>query len=87
MDTGALGSFGFRASQARWIRLGRMAITDISGLATPGTMECCKAGLDAPHPQHVTTLATMRFERPAQRTRHIVDAEPTVGQLIDGIDA
>jgi len=86
MDTAALGSFGFRASQTRWIRLGRMAIADGSRLAAPGAMEGCKAGLDAPHSQHVATLAPMRFERPAQRTRHIVDAEPTVGQLINGIE-
>jgi hypothetical protein len=50
MDTGALGSFGFRASQTRWIRLGRMAIADISRLAAPGAMEGCKAGLVTPHP-------------------------------------
>src|SRR5258708_37089773 len=87
MDTGALGSFGFRASQTRWIRLGRIAIADISRLAAPGATEGCKAGLVTPHPQHVTMLAPMRFERPAQRTRHIVDAEPTFGKLIDGIEA
>jgi hypothetical protein len=86
MDTGALGSFGFRASQTRWIRLGRMAIADGSRLAAPGAMEGCKAELVTPHPQHATTLAPMRFERPAQRTRHIMDAKPTVGQLIDGIE-
>src|SRR5260370_15772624 len=62
MDTGALGSFGFRASQTRWIRLGRIAIADISRLAAPGPMESCEAVPDAPHPQPVNPRRPFRIE-------------------------